>query len=258
MAKNVITLYDAGSNCDLAWNPFAWKARYCLNFKGVAHKTTYLEYPDIEATMKRIGAPPTTALADGTPLYTVPVIVDESVRTADGGPTVIAESFEIAQFLDKHYPTPNQLIPPGTVALQMLFQEEITNHLYWNALTNVFSPIVPSILNEPSRVYWHASREKSFGKKLDVLCPKGSEAWEKQFANAKNALDKFAALLDKNGPEGNILVAGNQVTFSDFTILTLLDTVALVTPEEWEKIKTWHGGRWEKLKEHCAKWKVVH
>ncbi|KAF8577823.1 hypothetical protein K439DRAFT_1639376 [Ramaria rubella] len=257
MAKNVITLYDAASNCDLAWNPFGWKARYCLNFKGLAHKTTYLEYPDIAATMKSIGAPP-TGIRDGTPVYTVPVIVDESVRTADGGPTVIAESFEIAQFLDKHYPTPNQLIPPGTAALQMLYQEEVTNHLYRGALSRVFVPIVPSVLNEPSRVFWVESREKIFGKKLDVLCPKGSEAWETQFANAKTALDKFAALHDKNGPEGNLLVAGNEVTFSDFAILTLLDTVALVTPEEWEKVKTWNGGRWGKLKEHCSKWKVVH
>jgi len=95
--------------------------RYVLNFKGIPYKTIWLEITDIEPAMRRIGAPPTGTKPDGSPLYTVPVIVDHSRRSPSGGPIVVSESFLIAEYLDEAYPSPGPLFPEGTKALQTLF-----------------------------------------------------------------------------------------------------------------------------------------
>jgi Glutathione S-transferase, C-terminal domain len=66
-------------------------------------------------------------------------------------------------------------------------------------------------------------------------------------------------LLDKNGSEGETLVMGNKVSFSDFVIASCLETIFLVYPEEWEeRVGHWDNGRWVRLRDHCAGWREVH
>ncbi|KAI0322567.1 hypothetical protein OF83DRAFT_1080149 [Amylostereum chailletii] len=61
-----ITLYDIPGNAwpKKAWSPNCWKVRYFLNMKDIPHKTIWVEYPDIEPEMKKIGAKP-TGIRDG-------------------------------------------------------------------------------------------------------------------------------------------------------------------------------------------------
>jgi len=109
--------------------------RYALNFKGIPHKTIWIEYPDIEPTMRSIGASPTSTKANGKPHYTLPVIVDPSRPSPSGGPTVVSESFLIAEYLDEAYPDTRPLFPAGTKALQKLFTDSFT--------TTMFTPLRP-------------------------------------------------------------------------------------------------------------------
>jgi glutathione S-transferase len=159
--ETLITLYDVPSDVSgKAWSPNMWKARcvllikylackftqhysglrYVLNHKGIPYKTTWLEYPEIEPTMRSIGALPTSTKTDGSPYYSLPTIVDPSRRTSSGGPTVVSESFLIAEYLDEAYPTPDPLFPEGTKALQKQF--------YDHFFTTAMRPIMPILLTE--------------------------------------------------------------------------------------------------------------
>lgn len=107
-----------------------------MNYKGLSYKTVWVEYPDIgkawsdpprlftggtdtdpaartAALAKKIGAKP-TATVDGEPLYTVPIIHDPNTGS------VVADSFYIAQYLDKQYPGQPTLIPQDTDAFQVM------------------------------------------------------------------------------------------------------------------------------------------
>jgi hypothetical protein len=53
--------------------------RYALNFKGIPHKTVFLEYLEIEPLCKKIGAKPT---GESSTQYTLPVIYDPATGTA--------------------------------------------------------------------------------------------------------------------------------------------------------------------------------
>lgn len=174
-SESIITLYDAASTKGkpLGWNPFVSRARYigsasppaspsflivriaqfsyALNFKGVPYKTVWLEYPDIEPTFRSIGAIPISPKPDGSgPFYTLPVIVDPSRRTPSGGPTIITDSWNIAEYLDNVYPSPGLLFPEGTKALQALFLNHVTTTLFY-PIVRILTPPLLDFLNEASR-----------------------------------------------------------------------------------------------------------
>lgn len=171
-----IVLYDTPSNDGKAWNMACSRMRYflslphfadpvtvvliyftshrfCFGFKGLPYKTEWVEYPNIEPTLRGIGAAPTGTRPDtGNPFYTLPVILDPNNITAEGTPTVISDSFNIAMYLDERYPTENQLIPKETQASQASFSEYFTTTVVIPAIPNFISGFF-QILNEESKPY---------------------------------------------------------------------------------------------------------
>ena len=90
-----------------------------MNFKGIPYKTEWVEFPDIEAVVKKQGGAPTGKKPDGSPFYTLPMIFDPSTKT------VVTESSNIAKYLDKTYSNTPQLFPAGTTALQTVFLDTV-------------------------------------------------------------------------------------------------------------------------------------
>lgn len=80
----------------------------------------------------------------------MPTIVDPSRRTPSGGPTVIADSWNIAEYLDTAYPSPGLLFPKGTKALQALFSEHVFKTMFY-PLAPIVTPAMFHFLNEASR-----------------------------------------------------------------------------------------------------------
>ncbi|KAF8588673.1 hypothetical protein K439DRAFT_1233675, partial [Ramaria rubella] len=76
--------------------------RILLNYKGIPYKTTWVSYPDIEPTLKKLGCSPTGTKPDdpSKPFYTLPAIID----TSNGTQVVIADSLAIAEYLEAKYP----------------------------------------------------------------------------------------------------------------------------------------------------------
>lgn len=213
--------------------------RYSLNYKGLPYKTVWIEYPDVEPTLKKIGAPPTGRKLDGSPLYTIPTIYDDSTGTA------ITDSALIAEYLDETYPSTPRVIPPGTHALQGAFRALFSSKA--EPLVRLLMPDIPlTLLNPRSIEHFEKYRSEEYGiPTLEALrIPSGDidAQWEK----VKVAFGSLDELLKKD----DVYVMGNTPSLADFAIGGWLNTAKASygkESEEWKKIMSWHGGRWERL-----------
>ncbi|KAF8878316.1 hypothetical protein BD779DRAFT_1613060 [Infundibulicybe gibba] len=171
-SASVITFYDIPSTMPgNAWSPNTWKTRFSLNFKGLAYKTEWVEYPDIEPLCKKLGAAPTETKPTGEPHYTLPVIFDPRTKRA------ISDSVVIAKYLDEQYPETPKLFPKGTHALQHAFMDAYVQTL--DSLWGFALPQACIRLGPGSEPYFRRTREKSFGMKMEALVPTGAARAEK-------------------------------------------------------------------------------
>jgi len=49
-----IILYDLACTKDVCFSPVVWRIRLMLNYKQIPYKTIFLEFPDIEPTLKSL------------------------------------------------------------------------------------------------------------------------------------------------------------------------------------------------------------
>jgi hypothetical protein len=47
-----IILYDLACTKNVCFSPTVWRVRLLLNYKRIPYKTVFLEFPDIEPTLK--------------------------------------------------------------------------------------------------------------------------------------------------------------------------------------------------------------
>lgn len=186
--------------------------------KGIPYRTVWIEFADIKTHCISIGAEPTSYKInplDGskTPLYTLPVIHDPAT-----GATV-SDSFKIAIYLDKTYPSPSvTFVPAGTVALQAAFQDMLAEKIAANLLPLIILN-TRDAMSDKSREWWLRTREEKFGKPVEELLPAGERplVWKK-------ALDGFKQVgqwLDANEGRGPF-VMGEILSWGDVVIATRL------------------------------------
>ncbi|KAJ6530958.1 hypothetical protein DFH09DRAFT_1183768 [Mycena vulgaris] len=244
-----IVFYDIPSTLpNKAWSPNTWKIRYALNYKGIAYKTVWLEYPEIEPLSKEIGAAPTSNKRDGRPHYTLPMIHDPSTGT------VVSDSTKIALYLDATYPDTPRLMPMGTIGLHRAFEDAgnaAITPLYPFAL-----PPTNARLNPASEVYFRRTREEAWGvTPFENLVPTG-EKQVVEWAKLKEGFGKMDEWVRANG-EGGAYLMGEAPCFADIWMASYVLWIKLVMPERWEEIKEWHGGRWATLLGNMEKYESV-
>ncbi|KAF8509512.1 hypothetical protein BU17DRAFT_70399 [Hysterangium stoloniferum] len=228
-----ITIYDVPGQTGKSFIPLC----------GIPYNTVWVEYPEIAATMRKIGAAPTSTKPDGSPHYTVPVISDPDHPSEDGSPTVISDSWKIVEYLEETYPSSGVVFPSGTKSLQFLFQQHLSKAL--------ISVIIPAYIfkmfqniQDGSKEYFRQTRETFFNKKLEELHPEGSEEWKEAWKSVEKGFADLALVLDKNGEDSHCVLEGT-ITYADFILASFLDIIATFTPEKWEEeIKLWDNGRW--------------
>ncbi|KAF8488919.1 hypothetical protein BU17DRAFT_72658 [Hysterangium stoloniferum] len=101
-----------------------------------------------------------------------------------------------------------------------------------------------------------------FKASLEELCPRDSAKWKEGWSNTQQvtkclavdnaAFDTIATFLNQNGSGNEILVMGVRPSYIDFVLVSYLDLLAILLPDQWEVVKTWNGGRWAKIREACA------
>ncbi|KAJ4476511.1 hypothetical protein C8J55DRAFT_561927 [Lentinula edodes] len=256
MTENIIVFYDIPlAEPNICWSPNTWKTRYSLNFKGLAYRTEWIEYPDIEALCIKIGAAPTDVKVDGTsPEYTLPVIYDPSTNKA------ISDSFNIAQYLDTTYPDTPQLIPPGTRALQSGFTQYV-NLRVKSILGQFVRPVVFQRLPfGKSQEYFRRTREALYNVKIEEWAPQGEDR-AREWKRLRRALISLDGHYREAKEEtGGDFLCGVDPSFVDFALAGILQWskhILGAESEEWNDILSWQEGNWANFMSRLEGYAVV-
>ncbi|KAH8107297.1 hypothetical protein DFH11DRAFT_933583 [Phellopilus nigrolimitatus] len=245
-----ITLYDTPSSQSNGWAPSMWRIRLILNYKRLPYRTLWVEFPDLDRTMRSIGAPATSKRSDGRPVYTLPVIVDP-IRSPRH-PVVLSNPSVISEYLEINYPA-RPLFPEGSKALQTLFVHYL-HEVFSRPLLPIMIPLSAQKLPERSQAHFFAP-----GQKPTEPYPPGPQREQAWLAVREN-FDFLASVLDKNsGDDGDgVLVSGRDLTYADLALCAIILWIEKVSPQDgWPRVKSWNGGRWTRLMERCREYMDV-
>ena len=196
-----ILLYDlVGQDPARPFSPHCWKTAMSLAHKGLDFRrvpTPFLEVPKVEGGVSK----------------TVPVIRD--------GDRLVADSFEIALYLEDTYPQrPTLFAGDGGKAMARFVERwsQLTIHTY------LVQPAVADIhsrLGPLDKVYFRESREKRFGKTLEEVV-----------AGSGAGLAAFRASLE---PLRNMLtyqpfIGGQSPLFADYIVFGAFQWVRITSP----------------------------
>ncbi|PFH48600.1 hypothetical protein AMATHDRAFT_149507 [Amanita thiersii Skay4041] len=246
-----ITLYDIPSPIvpGIAWSPNAWKVRYALNYKGLPHKTEWVEYPDIKDKCIELGIEPTSTRSDGSLYYSIPAIYDPNTKSS------IADSYRIVLYLERTYPNTPRLMPKGTEALQSF---PLYSHAMGPDIPILKFNILPTfrLLNPRSQEFYRSVREKIHRVKLEEIEPKGEKA-EVMWKRVKESYDKLDGYYRLSG--GPYLM-GETLSYVDIAIASLSAWIRSLhgkDSDKWKDIISWNDGRWGRLVESLEKYATI-
>ena len=193
-----------------------WTIRFILNYKRLHYRTIWIEYPDLEGTLRAIGAPP-ALVKNGRPTYALPVIVDP-LRSVSS-PAILSNANAIAEYLETTYPA-RPVYPEGSRALQSLFVHFI-QEVFAKPLLPILVPLSHQRLSERSQAHVGGAPPPQ------LAGPQREQAW----LAVKDQFDFLARILDKNAqPDGNGIVAmGHEVSYADFALCSVLCVSFLAT-----------------------------
>jgi len=247
MSTQPLVLYDVESDVG-KWSPNTLKIRMSLNIKKLPYTTEWVKFNEIEDVAKRLGAKPTgTKPTDGTPWYTVPIVVNPS--TGD----VVSDSYQIAKYLDKTFPDSPLLIPQGTAGLEDAFQDAI-KQTAWSKVPIVVLQILHSRLSGDAAAHVRKIREAQVGKTIEEF----SEGAEAQWAGYRDGYGRVATWYDRV-ENSQFIGGGTNPTYADLVVASNLKWIKYLAGEdskEWKDISSWHGGKWVKLIEKLSKYDV--
>ncbi|KAH7066800.1 hypothetical protein BKA63DRAFT_571202 [Paraphoma chrysanthemicola] len=219
-----LVLYDLACTKNICFSPVVWRIRLMLNYKGVPYRTVFLEFPDIEPTLKKLGLAP----AASGPHYTVPSIHHLSSNT------YLMGSEPIADFLESTYPDP-------TLPLTSELGHEIgtrARSVIGPVLGRLIMPRELSILSSRSQEYFRRTREATLGHKLeDLLDP---EQEEKAWTRVHDDISAIGELMLTNKAKGPF-VLGASPSGTDFFIAGFLQSVRTVDQEVFLKMTSYPG-----------------
>ncbi|KAF7346829.1 Glutathione S-transferase-like protein ustS [Mycena sanguinolenta] len=199
-AAPIITLYDLKSASPQPWAPNIWRIRFILNYKRLRYRTVWVEFPDVEATLRAIGAPPSAMRSDGRPVYSLPVVVDPTRNPK--APHILANTNNIAEYLEAAYPA-RPVFPEGTRALQTLFVHYV-QEVFVKPLLPIMVPL--SHQNLPERSQSHFRGVPGYpGPQMLLPGPQREQAW----LAVKEQFDFLSIILDKNVGDGDGVVASD-------------------------------------------------
>ncbi|KAI1332465.1 hypothetical protein F5Y16DRAFT_357863 [Xylariaceae sp. FL0255] len=247
-----ITLYDLlggpGDRPGLPTNltvPNPWKVRYALNYKGLDHRTKFVDFPDLQGTRERLGVKTIAKLPDGSPHYTVPVLEDESTGK------VLGDSFDTAVYLDKNYPDGPPLFPNNSYGIIKAFNDYVSGTLL-HSVARLALDKIP--LNPETAEGTRAMYAARFGvPKLQDLFLSPTERVE-SLKTLETNFAKLAAYFETTS--GPFMFGGEFPTYADFIVGGHLMFIQCAV-EEWDQILTWNGGIWGRLHGALAPWREV-
>lgn len=199
----MIRLYDlVGSDASRPFSPHCWKVAQALAHKGLAYESVPTPFTAV------------TGVEDGF-AKTVPVIRD--------GDALVADSFDIALYLEKTYPDrPTLFGGPGGEAsarfVERWSQMVVHPFLGATALLDIHDSLDPV-----DQEHFRRTREARFGRPLeDVVlhAASGLEAWRK-------SLEPLRSMLTYQP-----FIGGQSPLFHDYIVAGAFQWVRIVSPME--------------------------
>ncbi|KAK7021387.1 hypothetical protein VNI00_017379 [Paramarasmius palmivorus] len=214
--------------------------RYTLNYRKLPYEVVWVELPDIEETVKSIGASPTATKPNGQPKYTLPAIHDLNTDVR------LSDSIKIVEYLEATYPNDPEkaLIPPGTKALQLAFIDAVITLIRPNLVPLAY-PQEVTLFDSRSREYFLSTRKEMLGKEVWEIAPP-PEMRDTVWKGVEGAWAKVDSWMRKE----DRFVMGDTVCFLDFAIAGQFVWYRIMwgeDSEEWKMMSSWQGGRWARL-----------
>lgn len=212
-----------GADKGRPFSPHCWKTVMSLAHKGLPFDRNTISFKDIPQLENGYSAK-------------VPIIRD--------GDKVVADSFEIALYLEDHYPDrPSLFKGEGGRAMARFVEgwSQMTIHPYMNVV--ILMP-VHDLLDEPNQAYFRESREKIFGRKLEDVAGE-RDAKRNAFTRSLEPMRKMFLSQPFIGGEGPL--------FSDYIVFGAFQWARVLTPykllDDGDPVLDWfercldlHGG----------------
>ncbi|KAH7311274.1 hypothetical protein B0I35DRAFT_357061 [Stachybotrys elegans] len=223
-----IILYDLACIKNACFSPVVWRIRLILNYKCIPYRTVFVEFPDIEPTMKELGLACHDANSGSNAKYTVPVI--RHIPTD----ICIMDSPAIAEFLEATYPTP-------PLPLTSELGREIETKARRAVAPTFGRSIVPReihILSPRSQEYFRRTQEARLGQRLEDLCEpaKEKEIWE-VMSDKIRAAGELMLTHQADGP----FVLGAQPSYTDFFIAGSLQSARMISEDVFQRFHSYPG-----------------
>lgn len=203
-----IKLYELrGKDPKFLWSSNPWKARMCLNLKGIEFESIPLTYPEIHAKL------PNVLHKDKG--CTVPVLVDDE--------NVIQDSFEIAQYVDNKFPGAS--IFQGNIALH-----EFIYNWFAEIKGTLFKLVILDIadkLDDESKKYYIKKNTALYGD-LETAALKDRDE------NVKWIQKNLNLLL--GNLKKNVFLSGETTGWTDITLASFLYMIKLANEDVFNEV----------------------
>lgn len=184
------------------FSPHCWKVVLALKHKGldfVEKPTPFTQIPELEKGFSK----------------TVPILRD--------GNELIRDSFDIALYLEDHYPNrPTLFGGEGGKALSR-FVERFSQTIVHPAITGIAVADIHDMLDETDQRYFRTSREKMLGRSLEEVRA-GREAAVREFAAKLEPMRQTLGYQDFIGGDGPL--------FADYILFGALQWMRITTGAE--------------------------
>ncbi len=188
MSDTTILMYDlAGRSDDLRISPFCWRIRMALAHKRVEVRT--LPWRMIEKDK---------IVNSGS--MTVPVIVD--------GSTIVSDSWDIAEYLDRVYPQ-RPLFESPQARAYCLWIHHWAERVLHRLIVPIILKNVLDVLHPKDMDYFRRTREAAFRKPLEEVFDRSPAAFER----LKAALGPVRGALREQP-----FLAGHEPGFGDYIV----------------------------------------
>lgn len=196
----MIELYELGGLEDRRYSSFSWRTRLALAHKELAFSARPVLMTDKAAI----------AFSGGT---TVPVIRD--------GETVVRDSWQIAEYLERVYPDRRSLFGGPTGHALCRFFNAWTDRVVMPAAFLALACDAIQVQDPADRAHFTASVEKFAGVAPEALRPKQAE----HLARLGKALEPARATLKRQA-----FVGGDAPCYADYGLASVFQWARIVSP----------------------------
>ena len=220
--------------------------------------------PNIASTRETLGVKANRTGPDGKPYHTLPVIHDHTTSA------LLGDSFEIALYLDKAYPTALPLFRPNTVGLTAAFNAQVDGLFTKYVILADSMPFDPDYKDEIMGIFIDRAKtmgvanmqlsaemreatfvafEKALGEFMKAYYHVGGTTdyfWQ-QSGTQISEVESAGPWLDGEGPVYADLIVGAWLAMCNSSM----------KKEDWERVAGWHNGFWARLHDALAPWREM-